>query len=218
MRLMVPPGPYVGRGAPLTRRAGQTHAVMDAAWTAAASGTAIIASILARLSTVSPGRVQPGLRLPPAVPVDSGSGGRSAVIAATSAFERSGLPSARSWATGLTKAACTPRRSRARTSPRHVLARPTPAAVGATSKVRAMTSSWSAGKPSSTAAMTPALPRATLNTVASRNAAKPSPACAASAQPSPWARRSPPGQHGQRHAGAMVGPASDIATRRPSHD
>src|ERR1019366_2120559 len=66
-----------------------------------------------------------------------GSGGCSAVVATTSAVERSGPPSARGWATGLTKATFTPRRSRARTRPRQVLARPTPAAVGATSKVRA---------------------------------------------------------------------------------
>ena len=68
--------------------------------------------------------------------VDSGSGGRSAVMAATSAIERSGPPSARGWATGLTKATFTPRRSRARTRPRQVLARLAPAAVGTTSKVR----------------------------------------------------------------------------------
>src|ERR1017187_8522513 len=77
-------------------------------------------------------------------PAGIGSGGCSAVVAATSAVERSGPPSARGWATGLTKATFTPRRSRARTRPRQVLARPTPAAVGTTSKVRAMTSAFRA--------------------------------------------------------------------------
>ena len=58
---------------------------------------------------------------------------------ATSAVERSGPPSSRGWATGLTKPTFTPRRSRARTTPRQVLARLAPDAVGTTSKVRAMT-------------------------------------------------------------------------------
>src|SRR5580704_11600649 len=71
--------------------------------------------------------------------VDSGSGGRSEVMAARSPAERSGLPSARGCATGLTKATLTPCRSRARTSPRPVLARPTPALVGTISRLRTMT-------------------------------------------------------------------------------
>ena len=78
--------------------------------------------------------------------VDSGSGGRSAVVAVASAIDRSGPPSARGWATGLTKATFTPRRSRARTRPRQVLARLAPAAVGTTSKVRVMTSPQSRGR------------------------------------------------------------------------
>src|SRR5450755_1063387 len=59
-------------------------------------------------------------------------------MAASSATERSGLPSCRGWATGLTKATFTPRRSSARTRPRQVRARPPLAAVGTTSKVRAI--------------------------------------------------------------------------------
>src|SRR5580692_10062149 len=70
--------------------------------------------------------------------VDSGSGGRSELMAATSPTERSGPPSARGCATGLTKATLTPCRSRARTSPRAVLARPTPALVGTISRLRTM--------------------------------------------------------------------------------
>ena len=78
--------------------------------------------------------------------VDSGSGGRSAVVAMASAIERSGPPSARGWATGLTKATLTLRRSRARTRPRQVLPRLAPAAAGTTSKVRVMTSSLLRGR------------------------------------------------------------------------
>ena len=166
MRLMVPPGPYVGRGAPLTRRAGQNHAVMDAAGTAAASGTAIITSILARLSTVLPVGSSLGSAARPA---------RSPALPGPAGQQDTGVECAGQRL--VESADVEPGRAQAE-----------------------------------------ALDDGRLNTVASRNAAKPSPACAASAQPSPWARRSPPGQHGQRYAGAMVGPASDIATRRPSHD